>query len=245
MTDESLKIEVIGETPDFAVINKPAGVTVHRIKHLEVAKANRGEDDKNEVYLTDWILGHYPETASVGDDPEYRPGIVHRLDKETSGALLIARNQESFDYMKALFQEGRIKKTYLALVYGEVRDDNGIIEKPIGLLGGSVKRTIHGGKMVKEAITEFRVKHRFDDFTLVEVSPKTGRTHQIRVHMASIGHPIVGDKLYGGKKEKRSKLSLGRQFLHAFSLVFIDRDGVGREFEAKLPGELTEALKSI
>ena len=246
MASEAPKIKVLAETADFAVIYKPAGVTVHRIKHLESARRRRGEvAPGGEVYLTDWVLNHYPETAGAGDDPEYRPGIVHRLDKETSGALIIARNSEAFDYLKSLFQEGKVKKVYLALVHGEVRGGSGIINKPIGLLGGSVKRTVHGGKMVKEAVTEYKVRQRYDDYTLLEVSPKTGRTHQIRVHLASIGHPIVGDKLYGGKKEKRAKLSLNRQFLHAYFLGFTDREGIRREFEADLPDELTEALKSI
>lgn len=246
MESETPKIELLAETADFAVVNKPSGVTVHRIKHLESARVRRGEGrDSDERYLTDWVLKHYPETAEVGDDPEYRPGIVHRLDKETSGVLLIAKNGETFDFLKSLFQEGLIKKVYLALVHGEVSGDKGLIDKPIGLLGGSVKRTVHGGKMVKTAVTEYKVRRRYSGYTLLEVTPRTGRTHQIRVHLASIGHPIVGDKLYGGKKEKRSKLSVNRQFLHAHSLAFTDREGIRREFEAELPFELTEALKSI
>lgn len=244
--EEAVKIKVIGETRDFAVINKPSGVTVHRIKHLEDARARRDrKGEEEEIYLTDWILKRYPETAEVGDDPDYRPGIVHRLDKETSGVLLVARNRDAFEYLKGLFKKGEIQKVYLALVYGEVKSEVGSIDKPIGLLGGSVKRTVHGGKMIKEARTEYKVRRRYNGYTLLEVSPRTGRTHQIRVHLSSIGHPIVGDKLYGGKREKRSRLALGRHALHAYFLGFRDREGVQREFEATLPDELTEALKSI
>ncbi len=239
-------IEVIKEDKDYIAINKPYGVTVHRIKHLEEAKAKREEGDKEgEVYLTDWIVKNYPETKTVGDDPEFRPGIVHRLDKETSGAMLVARSQESFDYLKSLFQQAEMHKTYLALVFGEVKNDEGVIDKPIGLISGTTKRTIHGGKMVKDAQTGYKVKKRYQEFTLLEVSPKTGRTHQIRVHLASIGHPIVGDKLYGGKKEKKTELKLNRQFLHCHQLSFIDRKGKKVKIMADLPEDLTETLKII
>ncbi len=237
-------MNVIKVTKNYIAINKPFGVTVHRIKHLEAAKARKEEGDKEgEKYLTDWVIENYPETMSVGDDPEYRPGIVHRLDKETSGAMLVARNQETFDYLKSLFQKGEMHKTYLAFVYGEMKNDEGIIDKPIGLISGTTKRTIHGGKMVKEALTEYKVKKRYDGFTLLEVSPKTGRTHQIRVHLASIGHPIVGDKIYGGKIEKKSKVKLHRQFLHCYSLSFIDQNGKKVDFVAELPEDLTNLLK--
>ena len=239
-------IEIIKVTKEYVAVNKPFGVTVHRIKHLEEAKAKKEEGDKEgERYLTDWVLENYPETRTVGDDPEFRPGIVHRLDKETSGAMLVARSQESFDYLKSLFQEGGMHKSYLALVYGEVKNDEGTIDKPIGLISGTTKRTIHGGKMVKEAFTEYKVKKRYDGYTLLEVSPKTGRTHQIRVHLASIGHPIVGDKIYGGKKEKKTGLKLDRQFLHCYQLLFVGQNGKKVKITAELPEDLTKTLEII
>lgn len=240
------EIKTIYESSDFVVVFKPAGVTVHRIKHFEEAKEKKGESDGiEEVYLTDWLIKNYPELKEVGDDPEFRPGIVHRLDKETSGALIVPRTQEAFEYFKKLFQEKGVQKTYLALVYGIVKDDFGLINKPIGLKAGTIKRTVHGGKMVREAITEYKVKKRFDDFTLLEVYPATGRTHQIRVHLASIGYPIVGDKLYGGKKEKKSLLTAGRQFLHAYTLEFEDQSGKAHKIKANLPDDLERIIKEL
>ncbi|MDD5099092.1 MAG: RNA pseudouridine synthase [Candidatus Colwellbacteria bacterium] len=228
---------VIYESSEFLVINKPAGLLVHRTR----AKKKKEE----EPTVVDWILENRPEIKSVGDDPETRPGIVHRIDRETSGILVIAKTQVFFDYLKELFKEKKVKKTYLALVYGVVQDDKGIIDKPIGLKGGTIKRTVHGGKMIKEAITEFKVIRRFEELTLVEASPKTGRTHQIRVHLASIGHPIVGDSLYGGKKQKKSSTLTSRQFLHARSIEFESAPGHKVSFSADLPDDLARLIKEL
>ena len=183
----------------------------------------------------------------MGDAPEIRPGIVHRLDKDTSGVILIAKNQRYFEYLKKLFQTGQIKKTYLALVWGEVKPKTGEIAKPISLKSGGVKRTVWKGKMEKEAITEYKViksiKYQISNikeevFSLVEAMPKTGRTHQIRIHLASIGHPIVGDSLYG---KKTNPFGLARQFLHAESLEF----PVEEKRMIKVEAELSEELKNI
>ena len=231
-------MKVIYEAPEFLIIDKPAGMTTHRIKGVP-------EEKKGASYLTDELVDIYPELKEVGDDPEWRPGIVHRLDKDTSGVMIIPRTQAYFEYLKELFQNSKIHKTYLALVYGVIKDDSGIIDKPIGLKSGTTKRTIHGGKMVKSAITEYKVVKRFKDYTLVEVSPRTGRTHQIRVHLASIGHPIVGDLLYGGKKEKKSLLPIGRQFLHAHSIEFDIAPGHKGIFVSELPEELIEIVKGL
>jgi 23S rRNA pseudouridine1911/1915/1917 synthase len=225
-----MKIPVIYSDRDLLVVNKPAGILMHGIAH-----AKSGEDT-----LADWLLKNYPEVRAVGDDPINRPGIVHRLDKETSGVVLVARNQRTFDYLKSLFQNHLIQKTYLALVYGKLSDKQGVINKPIGIKSGSVKRSVLSSKMRKSAITEYRVKDYLTidgkEYSLAEVTPKTGRTHQIRVHLASIGHPVMGDKLYGGKRGKLE--GLNRQFLHAQSIEFTAPSGERLKFEAELPKEL-------
>lgn len=202
---------VIYKEPDFLVINKPAGLIVHSVK------------DSKEKSVVDWLLVNYPEVKTVGDNPEERAGIVHRLDRDTSGVMIIPRTQEAFLFFKNLFQTKQIKKTYLALVYGAPKDAEGIIDKPIGLNSGTTKRTVFtkNAKMVKDAVTKYQVVKTFEingtKVSLVRVEPQTGRTHQIRVHMASIGCPIVGDALYGSKKQA---IQISRQFLHADSIEF-------------------------
>ena len=232
-------IDVVYENDDFAAINKPAGMLVHR--------PERGPKSlQEEGVLTDWVKEHYPEAKEVGDVPALRPGIVHRLDEDTSGLLLIAKNQRFFEYMKGLFQKHEVQKTYIALVHGRMVG-SGKIDKPIGLLSGSTKRSVNGKnlKMVKEAVTEYRVlKVLKGKYSLLRIFPHTGRTHQIRVHLASIGHPIVGDGLYGKKKEDK-ELGLSRQFLHAESLEFNLEDGSRLKMEAELPSDLTEFLEKI
>lgn len=229
------KIEVIFKDKNFIAVNKPAGLLVHPVK-----------TNPNEQSLIDFLLKNFPEIKNVGDDPENRPGIVHRLDKDTSGIILIVRNQEYFYYLKKLFQTHQIKKTYIALVDGEMKEKKGIIDKPISLKSGSVKRTVWEGKMAKEAITEYKVlKHLSKNshkFTLVEVNPKTGRTHQIRIHFSAIGHPIVGDNLYGVKKKT---MEINRQFLHAYSLEFSSKDGQRVKIEADLSNDLEAILKTL
>ena len=232
--------EVVYETAKFAALSKPAGLLVHETaiskKNLERAET-----------LADWVAEHYPETKSVGDDPASRPGIVHRLDKDTSGIMLIARDQGYFEYLKNLFQTHQVRKTYLALVRGRVKEKEGRIEKPIGLKPNTVKRVVGGRKMkdVKEAITEYRTAGHFEadgkEYTLLEVSPLTGRTHQIRVHLASIGHPVAGDRLYGGGGD----LGLNRQFLHAESIEFPESPGRRIKLSADLPDELQKTLGKL
>ena len=169
-----------------------------------------------------------------------RPGIVHRLDKATSGVMLVAKTQASFERLKKLFQEHRIRKTYFALVWGVPKDKKGAIDAPIGIKNGSLKRSVHSSKMAKPAVTEYSVVKDFGDRTLLRVNPLTGRTHQIRVHLASIGHPIVGDTLYGKKLPRGSTASRAaaappRLMLHAAALVFSDDNGNPFEFEAPFP----------
>ncbi len=228
-------MKIIYETGDFLAVNKPAGVLVHPAK----------QGDPEEGTVVGWLRQEYPEIQEVGDDPKLRPGIVHRLDKDTSGILIIPKTQSSFLYFKNLFQTRGIQKTYLALVYGRVTG-RGRIDKPIGIKSGSMKRSVNARtmKMAKDALTEYRAMKLFNkgEYTLLRVSQKTGKTHQIRVHLASIGHPIVGDMLYGGKKRENS-LGLTRQFLHAESIEFTSPDGSRIHLEAELPPDLEETLE--
>jgi len=234
--------QVIYESEDFVVINKPAGMAVHP------ARQPQG------VTLVDWLLARYPEMTKVGDDLRTRPGIVHRLDKDTSGVILVCRTQEAFAYFKKQFQEQRIKKTYLALVHNFLKSKSGLINKPLGLKKGTIKRTVHGRgtKMIKEAITRYKVKGLIrankSPFSLLEIEPLTGRTHQIRVHLASIGHPVVGDRLYG-KGSRKLKISNQektppRLFLHAESLEFTTPSGQRLKVAADLPADLGNFLKN-
>ncbi len=218
--------EIIHSDQSLAVINKPAGLLVHSSSYQKT----------KEPTLVDWLLKKFPEIKKVGDETEYRPGIVHRLDKETSGVMLVPLTQEKFFYLKKLFQEKGVKKTYLAIVRGWLKEPKGIIEKSIGIKSGTTKRTVYSSKMVKEAVTEYELVRNFENngekLALVKVYPKTGRTHQIRVHMAYIGHPVIGDTLYGGKEN--SKLA-PRQMLHCFSLEFSKESGQKVRYEAEPP----------
>ncbi|MBI2013323.1 MAG: RluA family pseudouridine synthase [Candidatus Colwellbacteria bacterium] len=237
--------KVIYEDENILAINKPAGLIAHEVR----GKHFRDGTQIKEETLVDWLIQKYPSIKNIGDknlqDEVPRPGLVHRLDRETSGVMLIAKNQKTFEYLKELFQAQKIKKTYITLVHGKVKE-NGVIDKPIGIKGGTVRRTVHvsrGAKMVREAITEYKVQKSFGDrYTLVKCYPKTGRTHQIRVHLASIGHPVVGDKLYGGKKDS---LGLGRHFLHADSLELPLASGKRVTISADMPEDLSNIIDRL
>ncbi len=228
--------EVIYEDRDIIAVNKPSGMMVHGVAGKVSA----------EPTLVDVLLERYPEIRTVGDDPALRPGIVHRLDKDTSGVMLIARNQQAFEYLKSQFKDRDMRKTYAAAVAGVPRPEQGIIDRPIGIRSGTTKRSVRSEKMAKPAVTEYETaktmlaedafgKER--QFSLLMVHPKTGRTHQIRVHLASIGHPIVGDPLYGPKKQPRWARRL---MLHAASIEFSGPDGGRLRFDAALPEEFRE-----
>ena len=232
---------VIYEDADMLGIYKPSGLLMHHIANAP----------GREPTLTDWLLAHYPETATVGDDPALRPGVVHRLDRDTSGIVLVARSQEAFGYLKGQFQKHLVRKTYLALVAGEPSPAAGVIAKPIGIRPGTTRRSVHSTKMQKEAVTEYatlavfklpasdptpytlhplrRGSGQATRFSLLSVSPKTGRTHQIRVHLASIGHPIIGDTLYAKKKKA---VIIPRLMLHAYRLEFSAPSGKALRLEA-------------
>mgnify|MGYP001586998504 CR=1 FL=1 len=227
---ELTDIKPILEEPGFVILDKPAGVLIHPVV----------EGTEQAGTITGWLLEHYPEVKTVGDKPSVRPGIVHRLDKGTSGVLLVCRTQAFFDYMKAQFQTYTVQKSYLALVYG-VPKPEGVIDRPIGLRSGSIKRSVSAKKMkmIKPAVTEYKTLQTFEcdgeKYSLVRLVPKTGRTHQLRVHMASIGCPVVGDPLYGREK---NTLGLARQFLHAERIEFSLPDGRKICAESKFPKEL-------
>ncbi len=252
---------VVYEDKNLVAVNKPAGLLVHEARSvparrsLGVGGKREARGGHQEATLVDWLLARYPEVRNVGDDPKVRPGIVHRLDRDTSGIMIVAKTQESFEYLKSLFERHEVKKIYLALVRGVPKEKSGTIDAPIGMKNGTVKRSVHGGRMVKEAVTEYRVKKIYGEgaqaLSLLEVRPQTGRTHQIRVHLASIGHPIAGDTLYG-KKEKRNKKremrnekSPPRLVLHAFSLEFPTEAGHRLVLEAELPGDFNRFLKAL
>jgi 23S rRNA pseudouridine1911/1915/1917 synthase len=225
---------------DFVLaLNKPAGMLVHK-PHLNPEKAAKNDTQT----LTEWVLERYPKVAKVGDNVEERAGIVHRLDRETSGVIIVAKTQEAFEFLKNQFQTREIKKEYLTLVNG-VLHGRGIVNKPIGLKAGSIKRTVRAKnmKMIKDAVTEYEVVENFEKATLVKVRPRTGRTHQIRVHLLSLGFPVVGDNLYGGNK--RDDFGLKRQFLHAESLEFLSPNGRRVRVEADLPKELQAVLDDL
>lgn len=228
-------IKIIYEDNDMMAINKPAGLVVHG----------------DSLSVAEWLIDNRPEIKNVGDPSiglgQERPGIVHRLDKDTSGVLLIAKNQKAFEYLKKQFKERKIKKKYLALVYGFLKNVQGIIDLPIAKSKSDFRKKTSVGKMagqVREAITEFKVLKKFKDYTLVEVFPKTGRTHQIRVHFKAIGNPVVCDKLYGPKKQE-CPFGLFRQFLHAQSLELSLPSGARIKIEADLPEDLQNVLNML
>lgn len=225
--------KIIYESEDLLVLNKPSGLLVH-------------PTIKNEkVTLVEWLLSEYPQIKDVGE-PQ-RPGIVHRLDKETSGLLVVAKNQETYEKLKALFHDRKITKHYYALVWGAITPNNGRIEKEIAAHGGK-RATVEPYSQIsfsktRAAITEWEIFKKYKDYTLLSVRPRSGRTHQIRVHLSSIGYPIVCDKLYGGKKKCPPQLD--RLFLHAYFLRIPLRENEILEFEEKMPLELENFLKSV
>ncbi len=228
-----MEIPIIHEDKNFIVIDKPAGIAVH------------GGAGVHGDTLTDWLIRHYPEVASVGDEPSVRPGIVHRLDKGTSGVMVIARTQDSFETLKQLFKSRQVEKIYLALVIGSPKQNAGLIDGAIGRsLRNPTKRAIgDAARGTRSAITHWKMLERFDGFALVEVAPKTGRMHQIRIHLSSLGHPIAGDHTYGAGRIAPAGLS--RPFLHAWRLTFSYPEGRRWQFESALPHDLSQILASL
>ncbi len=225
---EELPLRVVYEDEDIVVVDKPAGMVVH-----PSAGHPRGT-------LVNALLAHVPSLANLGEDS--RPGIVHRLDKETSGLMVVAKTPSAERFLKDEFRGREVKKIYLALVEGRPSGDRAVIEATIGRDPKNRKRmaVVRGGR---EARTEYRVLESYPYHSLLEVRPETGRTHQVRVHLAFIGHPVVGDRVYGRRKPS---LPLERHFLHAQKLGFHHpKGGEYVEFETALPEELQEALKEM
>jgi 23S rRNA pseudouridine1911/1915/1917 synthase len=223
---EEIPLNIVYEDNDLLVVDKPAGLTVHPAP---------GHPSHT---LVNAILAHYPHLSGVGSPG--RPGIVHRLDKNTSGLIVVAKNDAAQQNISAQIKARSVTKRYLVLVMGHLSPDRGIIEAPIGRDPSNRKRmaVVSGGR---EARTQYRVIQYMDNYTLLEVSPETGRTHQIRVHLAAIGYPVVGDEVYGTKSP-----ILRRQFLHAHHLGFrLPSTGEQVELSSELPSDLEEALKHI
>ena len=284
-----MKINILYEDINILAIDKPSGISVH------------GDGKTKGKTIVDWILKNYPKIENVGEPSLYedkvikRPGIVHRLDKDTSGVLLLAKNQRTYEFLKAQFSasaiqmaggeisegQNKIKKTYVAIVSGWVREDRGVINKPIGRSPNDFRKRLAGrgarGEM-REAITEYKVIKRFEapvyevppevlknssrftrqnptgsdtdknflklpaaKFTYLEVKPKTGRTHQIRVHMKFLNHPVVCDSLYNPGKP--TPLGIDRLALHAKSIEFKDLKGKTIKVESSLPKEFVKIIK--
>jgi 23S rRNA pseudouridine1911/1915/1917 synthase len=240
--------EIIYENEDYIVINKPAGLVVH-------------SDGKTvEKTLVDWIQKNYPEIDGVGEPMIIekngvetiiqRPGIVHRLDRETSGILIIAKNSVSFEFFKNAFKNREIHKTYNAIVWGHVKEDEGTIDAPIARSKSDFRKwsAQRGARGVKrEAVTDYKVIKRFEidgeKFTFLEVSPETGRTHQIRVHMKYFNHPIICDTLYAENKPK--VLGFDRVALHSRKISFNDQQDKEQMFEAPYPEDFLDILGKI
>lgn len=219
-------------------MDKPSGIVVHPDAH-----------HKKDT-LVDRILEERPEIEGVGQ--EGRDGIVHRLDKGTSGVMVIAKTQETYEKLKDLFKKREVKKTYLALVHGHIEEEKGEISYPIYTSPGHFpkrqalkdrKRSEDIDTKIRKAYTEYKVVKKLKDYTYCKVYPKTGRTHQVRVHMKAIGHPVVGDDLYRFKNLKKAT-GIGRVFLHAANISFRLKGNL-YEFESKLPEKLSEFLNSL
>jgi 23S rRNA pseudouridine1911/1915/1917 synthase len=249
---EDIPLHVVFEDKDLAVIDKPAGMMVH-------AGSGQTDDARSRGTLVNALLHRFHSLSSTGG--ELRPGIVHRLDKDTSGLIVVAKNDAAHTALAELFSSRRIHKTYIALVQGTVAREKGTITAAIGR--DPIRRTrmtTRPTENARSAVSHYtvvrRLKTRFGAFTLVRVRIETGRTHQIRVHMASIGHPVVGDTLYGAsgqlveqpapRKGEPEKLRLGCNFLHAAELEFTHPiSGKPLELTSPLPEELESYLARI
>ena len=233
LTPEPIPLDILYEDQDLLVINKPAGMVVHPAPGHEAGT------------LVNALLTHVPEIArwlnqTTSDD--HRPGIVHRLDKDTSGVVLVAKHPAAQRFLQEQFKQRKVEKTYVALVEGRLEPPQGIIDAPIGRDPQHRQRMRVLQRGGRPAQTVYQVVQHLDDVSLVYVQPLTGRTHQIRVHLAAIGHPVVGDRVYGFR---RQRLPLERQFLHAWKLALTLPSGEYREFVAPLPDDLRRVLEFL
>jgi len=230
--NKKIKLTIIFENADYAVINKPAGLMVHPTDKME------------QDTLVNGLIAHFPKIKKVGDDL-LRPGIVHRLDKEVSGLMIIAKTQKAFTYFKSLFTEHKIVKTYTALVHQQMEKDHEILKTKISRSKTEARMASRPmSQEGKEAITEYWVEKNFNNFSLLKIQIHTGRTHQIRAVLFSLNHPVVGDTLYKQRNVKE-KMELDRLFLHATQLEFNDPKGQTQKFIAPLPTQLKQILKEL
>lgn len=271
LPNPAIKLNIIYEDENVIVINKPAGLSVHP------------RQDKNglpllqeiDTTLVSGLLAYYPAIASVGDPSTHstdaqggersrttssgqallRPGIVHRLDKDTSGVMIIAKNQASFDWLKKQFKERQTIKKYLALVHGSLKNKEGEIKTLLHRAKKDPTKQKVSKNEGKEAITQYKVLKEYNGYSLLEASPKTGRLHQIRVHLVHLGHPVMGDTKYGPKPKLDFGLPLKssfkesenpfRQFLHAQELEITLLGGPKKTFSAPIPADLQAILDAL
>ena len=250
---EDIALDVVYEDDDLAIVNKPAGRMVH-------AGAGATEDARNRGTLVNALLHHFKKLSAVGG--ELRPGIVHRLDRATSGLMVVAKNDDAHRRLAKQFSEWEVYKTYIALVHGWPKQDRGTIQSAISRHSQRRTRMTTRGFGGREAVTHYVVKRKVDSpygkFALLELKIETGRTHQIRVHMSSLGHPVVGDALYGAPGELKSQsnkrrapgmpatLTLGRNFLHSAALQLTHpRTKELLKFSRPLPNDLETLLHNL
>jgi 23S rRNA pseudouridine1911/1915/1917 synthase len=248
-------VEILYEDDNCLFLNKPAGLSVH------------GDGKSDQYTLAHWVLENYPTLLAVGEPIKMqiggeeievpKPGIVHRLDKDTSGVMLLAKTHEAYEFFKKQFQAHEITKIYHCFVYGWIKEDRQTIDSPIGRDSGNIRRWITGKLArgtIREAVTHITVLNRFGKtlyegkgsteegtYSFVEARPKTGRTHQIRVHLRSINHPIVSDSLYAQKRDQA--LGFTRQALHARELTLAIPGGEMKTVVAPYPADFENALK--
>lgn len=242
------KPKIIFENDDVLVVNKPTGLMVHE------------DGVAQEPTLVDWFLEYSPQSKGVGENniskegkTLERSGVVHRLDRDTSGVMILAKTQSAFSHLKEQFQNRLVKKEYQAFIYGRLKEARGVIDRPIGRNAKDfrLRSAERGAKgTLREAVTYWeKIKEgEYQDewFTHLRLLPKTGRTHQLRVHLKAVDHPIVGDRLYAGKKQESSNnLELKRLALHSARLELALPDGSNQSFEAPLPVEFVEAAARI
>ena len=242
MTEKIFDPEIIYEDDAVLVFNKPAGISVHQ------------DGMRTEHTLADWFVARYPNARGVGEPLTLtngtvvdRPGIVHRLDKGTSGVMILAKTQPVYEWLKAQFQDRHTIKKYHAFVWGEMKTDTGVIDLPIGRSQSDFRRRSaeRGAKApLRDALTEYEVLARGGGFTEVIATPKTGRMHQIRVHFKALSHPLVGDALYAPKRDEHA-LGFDRAALHAQSLTVTLPSGQKHSFEAPLPPDMVAAHKAL
>ncbi len=249
--------KIIFEDSDILVLNKPAGLVVH-------------SDGRTDEYtLADWLAENYPEIKEVGEpwvlgngmnsqsdlkDMIFRPGIVHRLDRETSGVMIVAKNQKSYEFLKKQFKNREIEKEYRVILNGTFKDDieEGAINKPIGKSPSDFRKwsAQPGARgVLRDAVTEYKILGRTgkgnDGYAYISAMPKTGRTHQIRVHFKAIHHPVLGDRLYGTKKVRNIGIKVPRTMLHAYRIKFKNLKGEQVEYLAPLPKDFNKVLEVV